>query len=243
MPQLDSSTFWGIVGIIGVVAGIIGSYLPNRKVIKYHIACTEIITATATKIPGLMVRLDDKPIRNLILTTITFQNVGYQTITSSDIAQLEPLGAHISGECFGYVPNSSNLNSALTVTQTMIAPEGIQAGCTLDLHFDFLKRNDDLRIFLWHDGTVSVRGELKFGKLKSADKNKKDLIWCIYMELIYVANIVMLSSYGITMIQSCDWALPHSVLEVLWYILVFFSIVWEIVFTIANIEAFYWVSK
>lgn len=249
MSFLESPVFWGIVGIIGVAVGIIGTYLPNRKVIKYRVKCTEIITATAAQFPGLVVNLDGKPIQNLILTTITFQNIGYQTIASSDITQLEPLGAYVSGECFGYILNSSNSNSALTATQTRVdAPEGTHGGCTLNLQFDFLKRKDCLKVSLWHDGAVSVRGELKFGKLKKNTEGKKHLMWCIYEELVYVIFIVMSSIYAVTIIpdtiQSCDWSVPRSVLEtVLLCGIALFATVWAILFTITNIKAFYLASK
>ena len=242
---LESPVFWGIVGIIGVAVGIIGSYLPNRKVIKYHVACTKIITASETELPGLMVKLDDKPIQSLMVTTITFQNVGFQPIRSSDIAQIEPLGAHISGECFKYTLSSSNLKSGLTATQTRTeAQEGMQDGCTLNLHFDFLKRKDYFKMCLWHDGAVSPRGELISGKLKKDDKDKKDLIWCIFMELMYAAGIAISPLYVSTiipaMIQSCDWLVPSSVLEtVLCCVFGLLLFAWDIIFTIANVEAFH----
>lgn len=248
MSFLESPVFWGIVGIIGVAVGIIGTYLPNRKVIKYRVKCTEIITATAAQFPRLVVNLDGKPIQNLILTTITFQNIGYQTIASSDIAQLEPLGAHVSGECFGYILNSSNSNSALTATQTRVdAPEGTHGGCTLNLQFDFLKRKDCLKVSLWHDGAVSVRGELKSGKLKKNDKGKEELISSICLELVYVIIMLLLPGNLVEilgMIQSCDWSVPRSVFgTVLFCILCLLAVVWVILFTVANIQAFYLASK
>lgn len=248
MSFLESPVFWGIVSIIGVAVGIMGTYLPNRKAIRYRISSTKVITGTAIGFPGLTVKLDDKPIQSLMIATVTFQNVGYQTITSSDIARAEPLGVRIWGECFGYTLSSSHSNSALTATQTRIdASEDTQGECTLNLDFDFLKRKDYLKISLWYDGTARACGELKSGKLEKDNKSKKDLAWCIYMELMYViiAAALPLAWTQIipSMIQPGNWS-PYFVLNTaLFCVSSLAAIVFEILLTIANIQVIHWASE
>lgn len=178
MPFWESPIFWGIVGIIGVVLGILASaYFSNRKVLEHHMHSSRLIPKNISNIPGLSVTMHGKPIQNLIATEIKFSNGGNQAIESSDFAKAEKLGAAIDGTYYGSEISSSNPNSAPTVKDV--------DEHTLAIDFDFIKPKDSITLTLWHDGKASIRGDMKFGKVrKGSGKKSHALLWPISMLFI-----------------------------------------------------------
>lgn len=175
MPFWESSAFWGIVGVVGVALGIFASaFFSNRKVLTYNKESSVLITDDISNIPRLAVTMDSRPIQNLIATEIKFYNAGNQTIISSDLAKLEPLGVFIPNAYFGSKISSDNKNSA-PIINTINEH-------TLAIEFDFIKPGESLTLCVWHDGDLSICGDLYSGKLKEGRKERKLL--SLYVSII-----------------------------------------------------------
>lgn len=184
MSFLHSPIFWGVVGVVGVFLGIFASaYFSNRKVLEHLEHSSKLIPKDISNIPGLTITMHGKPIQDLIATEIKFFNGGNQTIESSDFAKAEQLGAAIDGTYYGAEISSSNPNSAPAVK---VVDEH-----TLAVDFDFLKPNDSITLILWHNGKASIRGDIKFGKVRKKLGNKSPLSLSTRMPvMLYITDLL-----------------------------------------------------
>lgn len=160
MPQLDSSVFWGITGIvIGIITSTIFFLLGKKKtVLEYEIDSTQLITKEMASIPNLKVTIDGQSIEGLASTTIRFINSGNQRISRSDFVTNDQLRIIIFGQLYASEVFSDNPNSRPSI-KTFDAVEYY-------VTFDYLKPKQSFSVTLVHSGELRIWGELKTGTLR-----------------------------------------------------------------------------
>ena len=176
MPFWESSAFWGIAGI---VVGFLGSTIyyfvgKERYSMKHQITTKQIVTKEITNIPEVKVSFDDRVIEELTESTIKFVNSGNQIITPHDYAAKEPLGVHISGHLYKYSTSAENSNSV-----PEIKPFGKNK---YKIEFDFLKPKQSFSIVMFHDGNITIFGDLIEGRGFGTDIG---VLYCIVDHRMY----------------------------------------------------------
>lgn len=158
MPFWESSIFWGIDGIVAgfLISTIFYFVGKERYSMKHRITAKQIVTREITSIPEINVSFNNKPLKELTESTIKFTNSGNQIITPDDYATKEPLGIHISGRLYKYSASAENNNS-----MPEIEPLGKK---TYKIKFDFLKPKQSFSIVMFHDGNITIFGDLRRGK-------------------------------------------------------------------------------
>lgn len=160
MPQFDSSAFWGIVGIVvGIIVAtfffVIGM---KRSRLRYLISSTPLITKKMVKTFGINISLNNRPIKKLYSTTITFINSGNQSISSSDFANQAPLCVILTGRLYGFDASVGNQK-----LRPSLIPD---KGKTVRVEFEALKPRKYFKVTLLHNGSLTVSGELKTGDMR-----------------------------------------------------------------------------
>ena len=178
-----------LIGAIGLLLTAIGTILTirsqNKKTLEYDITSTPLVTDEMSSIPGLKITMNGSPIKSLISSQIIIRNVGKQDITPSDFASLEPLGAVVTGKFFtmeqGYQIISDNKNFDPSIT--FLDDTCVKIG------FDYLSPKKAISVTLLHNGKLSIKGELKSGKLQSQyTRIKKMRIMKILFDIL--SNII-----------------------------------------------------
>lgn len=147
-----------------VIAIIVHNLEKNTKRLEYRLSPAELIKETVSSIPGLSMKINDKPISNLISTTVKFYNSGNQLIQSKDFAQLEPLKIQIEGSLFNE-PSIEDIKS----NNKNLCPKLDFVNRAIVIGFDYLDPGDFFEINILHDGTLSVCGALKGGEVAKYD--------------------------------------------------------------------------
>lgn len=204
MPFWKSLDFWSVggffIGLVGFIAAVVFYFNgKSRKVLEYQISRYFLIFGEEVNIPGIKILYDDKPIQDLISTTIRFINTGNQTIDSNDFAKQAPLCVTCSGQFYGFQRGYQIVadNPSSFPTINMLNEQSIK------INFDFLKPQQKLRITFLHSGDLSVQGELKNGKIVDTTpvepwkKKKPDIVSNIFWTLVGVYFGLLLFSTGV----------------------------------------------
>lgn len=202
MPFGESPVFWGIVSIIVAVLWIVASacfsyFWANRKVLEHSTHPSALITEDISSIPGLAVMMQGQPIQNLTATEVIFSNAGNQPLQPSDFAKAEPLGVFTSGICYGAQVKANNPNSTPKINAV---EEHI-----LDVEFDFLKPKESITLIVWHDGDVSMRGDLISGKVREGKNKGKNTLKSISITLTV---FILIFASLLTIAFSKIWGTP-----------------------------------
>lgn len=190
--------FWSIGGFVVGIAGFIAAIIfyfkgKGKKILEYRIHTNRILfpltKSVFEKAPKLQILYDQQPINALQFTTITFTNIGSQTIYPKDFAAHEQLGIKVSVRFLGTDPefkiNEDNPNSAI-----VIKPSNENL---VRIGFDFLKPKQSFQISFLHDGSVDVLGELTSGRIQEHDDFPEipDSLYIIMITafVVYVLNV------------------------------------------------------
>lgn len=187
MPFWESSIFWGIVSVLGIILSAIISYhFSSRKILSYKMHSTILLNEDITTIHGLTIKMHDKTVNNLIVTRLTFFNAGNQPIKSDDFFDTDPFRVFVSGTYFDSIIYADNPNTHPTIV-------------TLDEHtynikFNYLKQGENFYLTLWHDGDISVCGDFINGKLLNEDSAKKNNKKERYISYIQATQIIFIQA-------------------------------------------------
>lgn len=177
----NSSALWGIIGLVG---GVIVSFIFHkigleRKKLIYTIDSKALITNNLSDINGLNITYNSHQIKNLVSTTLNIKSTGKDIIEMNDFAKSSPLCIKTDGKfLFKDNINSSitkNTNSTNNITLSITDND-----TTIQLVYDYFKRNDIITINLLHTGKITVDGVLKKGTVTHSNsidkKNISDFI-------------------------------------------------------------------
>lgn len=161
----NSSALWGILGLIG---GFFFSFIfykigtKNKKII-YTKNSQTLITNNLSEINGLDITYLNKPIKNLISTTVIIKSIGKDIINMTDFGKATPFCIKTTGEFLfqnnigSTIIKNSNPNNLLK----LVAKDHK----TLLLDFDYLSQNDEITFVFLHTEPINVEGKLKTGSL------------------------------------------------------------------------------
>lgn len=173
----ESSILWGIVGLVGGgIFSFIFYMLSNKtKRIVYQIYSNSLISSKLSKIDGLQITFDGNEIPNLVSTTLQIMNNGTDIIEPKDFAQIAPLQLKTDGEFLVYddvnsfITEVSNKTSCTTLRQIDVH--------TIQIDFDYWKKNDNFLLTILHTGGLTLSGTLKKGRiLESSRLNRKNYL-------------------------------------------------------------------
>lgn len=175
MPQLDSGAFWGIAGI---VAGIFLYYAGKRgALLQYKKFSTPLLTEKMNNSSGTNMSINGKPVNSLILTTIEFTNIGNKPIRSSDFASQKPLHINIKGNYYGHSVSVGNQDLVPSLDEK-----------NMNIYFEGLQPTEFCSVKIYHDGTLTVSGNLTTGKMvEYRSKYKLFLFFAVIHGLVCTA--------------------------------------------------------
>lgn len=161
----NSSSLWGIIGLIG---GIIVSFIfyrlsQKKKELTYTKFSQVLITNNISEINGLTITFSNKQIKNLITTTIKFESTGKDIIEMNDFALSDPLTIRTNGEfllqdnIISILSNNSNPNNSVVPV--------LKNNSEIKLQFDYLSPNDIMFFTILHTEQIFVDGTMKTGHL------------------------------------------------------------------------------
>lgn len=159
-----SSVFWGIIGLIG---GILTSYVFFRlsrkeKILSCDQYSTTLITDNLSKMKGLRITFAGEPISDLVSTSLRLNNVGGDTIESTDLAVASPLQMRTTGKFMVL----EDANSFLISSEKSCSFKLVQIDSqTIRIEFDYLGVGDEVYIKAFHTGDLTLTGDLKRGKI------------------------------------------------------------------------------
>lgn len=168
----NSSALWGIIGLIG---GFLFSFIfyrlstKNKKIV-YNKKSQNLITNNTSKINGLNITYENKPIKELTTTTLIIKSVGKDIINKEDFGKATPLCIKTSGEFLfqdinSIITNNSNPDNLIEAT--------IKDDKTILLDFDYFSQGDEITFVLLHTETINIDGKLKNGSILNNDLFKK----------------------------------------------------------------------
>lgn len=157
MPQLDSSAFWGIAGIIiGIIVATFFFIMGKRKtLLQYQKSSTTLIPEKMAKNSKINISVNGKQINGLISTTIQFTNVGNQPVRSSDFALQKPLHINIAGSYYGHEVSAGNQDLIPLLDKN-----------NMNINFEGLQPKQYFSVTILHEGTIDVSGTLLTGKMR-----------------------------------------------------------------------------
>lgn len=186
---MDPNIVLTIIGIvIASVLAIIGICISlrntPRKTLRYsYLLATPLIEAEMFGIQQHTIIVDGQPIKNLIATRVFFSNQGNTVIDSTDFSETMPLRIVAENKIFcpknGYRVRA---NDPGAIKLNMIDEKTLGIDCA------YIKPRQSFSIYLLHDGSLSVLGELKSGKIidyiRAAKKNY--VILLIIITLLHI---------------------------------------------------------
>lgn len=192
MPFWDSSAFWGIAGIVGGI--LVSTFFfirgKSKKILKYEIRSTVLITKNMLNIPEISITLAGQPVQSVTSSTIKFTNIGNQAITSDDFAKLAPLRISVKNKFFsmadGFQIVSDNPNTAPVLHETNEK--------AVVISFDFLRPKQSFSITFLHDGALSADGHLKTGEMIDAASIKP---WIDKYDMSVYSKIAIITSFAL----------------------------------------------
>ena len=165
---MNQDLFWGlIIGIAGIVIGVITAYIffkigKVEKKPSYAIRNRTLIRDNVSKIEGLSITFNAKPVRNLIVSEITVWNSGREVIKRDDIETLNHLRISSNSEegCFydASIVDSSKKSNNCSVE---IEPNNRN----ILISFDYLGYQEGFVIQVIHSfaesDTIELLGDIK----------------------------------------------------------------------------------
>lgn len=191
---LLSNLFWCIIGIIGsFLGGLLLYYLgKNRKRISYSIDTFRIRLDNnceiIDKLKSVQCIISSKygrycsdmsynpiDLKDLYFSIIIIKNIGNTIIDQNDIAPNAPISISTNGKfLLNNIDDAVNIisfNRARNIYPQLKIDETNECNCIL-LNCDYLEKKEILGCILLHTGDISLRGNLKGGKIiKSDTKN------------------------------------------------------------------------
>ena len=182
----NSSALWGIIGLVGgFLISLIFYKISNKsKKIVFLKKSQKLITDNISNIDGLNITYQNKPIKELTTTTITFKAIGKDIINMSDFGKATPLCITTTGEFLlkdnieSTIIYNSNPNNLISSTIK------VENEKTMLLEFDYLSQGDEFTLVFLHTGNINVNGKLKSGAL--LDNNLSDKINSFFDILSYI---------------------------------------------------------
>lgn len=194
---MDFGTLIGIlIGILGIIITI---YTFKRSEKQKRIIFTKysqtLITDYVTKIHGLNIIYSDKPIKNLISTTIKIKSIGKDTIEMDDFIKTTPLSIKTDGQ-FLFIGDVNDTFTYDTKSSNQIKLNVNSDSSILKLEYDCIKHNDIITFKLLHTGNnITVDGELKKGNISQSNSIDKKSI----SDIITIIGLTI----GILFIVAC----------------------------------------
>lgn len=156
----------------------------NVKRLGYIINSQQVMSEKAHAIKELKLAFNNNEVKNVFMSEIEFSNISLRKINSSDFSHKSPLKI----KCTGNFLLSEDPNEYLT-------PENQAAGVSLSslnprslvLEFNCLKRFDQIRLVLIHNGDISINGRIKKGRII---KIKEDSFDNFYINLFFAFTVI-----------------------------------------------------
>lgn len=198
----NTNLFWCIVGVIGGAIVSTFFYLINikRKRLLCIIDTTPIVSNKISKLKGVTISYDNKPIHDLNVTKIDIKNIGNSIIEPSDFAPVEPLYLITSGTFFTDENSSSKIetNKNFNNAHVTYVNDRTNKICIKSvINFDYIAKKETITITLFHSGEIYLHGKLKDGKIiKNERENQKialkNMISSIFISIL---SCIILSLY------------------------------------------------
>ncbi|EOS35316.1 hypothetical protein C804_00918 [Lachnospiraceae bacterium A4] len=185
MNWWESSTLWGIIGLIG--GFLISSFYyflgKTRKSLIFYIETSTLISNNVIKLEGLDIKFDNKPITYLYCSTIRFKNSGNTIIKPTDFETSNPLSIIINRESIDYdiqvqILKENNINNTYYLINAI--EDNICYKAIID--FEYIPKKETLSFIIFHTESISIVGKMQDGKLK----NNESLKWIIYVIYLIV---------------------------------------------------------
>lgn len=162
MPKIDISVIIGIVGTFITLIGVVIAYRAiTRKKLHCFLSSVPLLEAEKARIQQHTIIVDGQPAKNLIRTTLSFENRGNKEIEPSDFSETMPLRIIAENKIFcpkdGFKVTAKDPGS---IKLNMVDEK------TIDIDFQYIKPSRPISIVLLHDGELSVSGELKSGTMR-----------------------------------------------------------------------------
>jgi hypothetical protein len=152
---LEGGTTLNVVSLVLGAAGVLLSiyfYIRSKheKRPVFHAKTFPLLRDTVSRVPGLSILFDDKPVNTLSLTRLAIWNAGSRTIARDDIVKSDPL--RIDGTAQGQILAARVSFSRRPATNL----EASLVSNSILLSFDFLDRNDGGIIDIYHTEPLKI---------------------------------------------------------------------------------------
>lgn len=159
-----------VIGVIGIIAAIVGYYKSKKIKIPFVITKTQNILDLPDTISELELYYSKRKIQNLSITKIAFFNAGNETIEFDDVSNIDPILIKIPKDVI-------LLNYKIgELSRTAINFKAILNNNNLKVEFDFLDKSDGAIIKLLHtkltDEDIKLEGTIKGASKISTHKLK-----------------------------------------------------------------------
>lgn len=195
----ESSILWGIVGLVGGgIISFIFFVLSNKtKRIVYQIYSNPLISSKLSKINGLQITFAGSEIPDLVSTTLQIMNNGTDIIEPKDFAQVAPLQLKTDGEFLVYDDVNSFLTEISNTTSSTTLRQIDER--TIQIDFDYWKKNDKFLLTILHTGKLNLTGTLKRGRiLENSRFIKKSYLHNLLLSIaVLLMAFLLLVVYGL----------------------------------------------
>lgn len=199
----NTNLFWCIIGVIGGAIVSTFFYLINikRKRLLCIINTTPIVYNKISKLKGVTISHDNKPIHALYVTKIDIKNIGNSIIEPSDFAPVEPLYLITSGTFFTDENSSSKIktNKNFNNAHVTYVNDRTNKICIKSvINFDYIAKKETITITLFHSDEIYFHGKLKDGKIiKNERENQKmTLTYMIFSTFITILSCIIMSLFA-----------------------------------------------
>jgi len=187
----ESSILWGVIGLVGGgIISFIFFLLSNKtKRVVYQLYSNSLISSKLSQINGLQITFAGSEIPNLVSTTLQIMNNGTDIIEPEDFAQIAPLQLKTDGEFLVYDDVNSFLTEASNATSGTTLRQIDEH--TIQIDFDYWKKNDKLLLTILHTGKLTLAGTLKRGQIFENSRFIKES----YLHNLLVSIAVLLMGF------------------------------------------------
>lgn len=172
-PLISSLDYFSLaIGGIGIVISFLFFFLSRKKKIPvYRCRTTRLITSSINQIDELDILYDKKKLNALSITKVALWNAGRDTISWSDVSELDRLRISIGSDY--------EILSCVILKQTRIANNfSVQIADdkkSIYISFDYFDHNEGVVLKIRHTGSssseISVNGSIKaVQKIKRGDE-------------------------------------------------------------------------
>lgn len=164
-----------VIGILGILFGLGGSYFfyrKGRKVKKliYRAETTILISEDLSSYENLKILYNNENINSLNSTTIIIRNVGNDMIEPTDFIPAMPIVVKTSNQFL--LQDFSKYKITCSDRKNRVHLEKVDES-NLQVIFDYLNPKDEISITILHTGDVTITGELKQRNSVKNYSNKK----------------------------------------------------------------------